>query len=304
MVITIVTPASAIRPLEPLLQAYRRKNYSVCFEIAKDFSMLPQFLQRITEKTDATLVIGPRKRSPRTAIRGPVLRCGGGKLIPVGYVPDMGGKALNVFAQTAAHIHQRVPALQPIAILSQWNPQYLRLATRIEDLLRIQKNPVFRWTSDLILREDMVPGLRSGLAAAVYVGHGRPVGWVGYRGTRIHHLAGSVGEPLGALISLCCRTASRKRVGLSFSEAVPMQGIAGSAFGSVTDTLHINNTRWAVRICAALKRGATHIGELIVNALPFDSEVVNEYRLLGDPVAPLFGASQAVQRAQTIKVAH
>jgi acyl carrier protein len=187
-------------------------------------------------------------------------------------------------------------------VLSQWHPQYLRLAHRIEHLLQHEGLPVFGWTSDIVYREDMARGLRAGLAAAVYVGHGRPVGWVGYYGTRIHHLQAEAGEALGVLLMLCCRTASRCRTSLSFAESVPLKGIAGAAFGAIGPTTHLDNTRWAVGLCAALGKGARTVGELIIQAMPTSPQAYKSYRLLGDPVAPIVAAASAIEQASVIPV--
>lgn len=288
------------QPLEPLLEAYAGRGV----EVQRISTDMPdaESLQRAADESDALLVVGSRKRSPRTALPGPVMERGDGTVIPAAWLPDVGAEKLRRFAETAARLHQREAATQPFAVLSQWHPQYLRLAGRIESLLHKQHKPVYRWTSDIVYRDDMARGLRAGLAAAVYVGHGRPVGWVGYYGTRIQHLQDIPGEPLGALLSLCCRTASRRRTPLSFSEAVPLSGVAGAAFGAVGPTLHLNNTRWAVAICSALQTGVRSIGELIVKALPPNLDAVADYRLMGDPLSPLLGTEAALAEAEKIAV--
>ncbi len=288
------------QPLEPLLEAYAGRG----FDVQRITGDMPdaESLQWAANESDALLIVGSRKRSPRTALPGPVARRSDGSLIPAAWLPDAGADALRRFSQTAARLHQRDAVNQPFAVLSQRHPQYLRLAGRIETLLHKQHKPVYRWTSDIVFRDDMARGLRAGLAAAVYVGHGRPIGWVGYYGTRIHHLQDIPGEPLGALLSLCCRTASRRRTPLSFSEAVPLSGVAGAAFGAVGPTLHLNNTRWAVAICSALQDGVRSIGELIVKALPPNLDAISDYRLMGDPLSPLFGTEAALTEAGKIAV--
>ena len=57
---------------------------------------------------------------------------------------------------------------------------------------RGHRTRVFWWPADEIVRDDMTVGLGHGLAVALYVGHGRPSGWVGYAGVRAHHLADTV----------------------------------------------------------------------------------------------------------------
>jgi len=289
-------------PLTALLDVYEEKGYAVDRITIDGTLPPPPALEAAAAESDALLVIGPRQRAARTALSGPVVWRSDGRAIPAGWLPDLGPVAVRRFSETAALLHRRTGNLQPIAVLSQWMPRYLKLAERIEQILERQKEFVFRWSSDLLLREDMVRGLRSGLAAAIYIGHGRPTGWVGYRGTRLRHLVDQPGEPLGAVVSLCCQTASRRRTGLSFSEAIPLHGVAGAAFGSVTNTLHFNNTRWAVGLCTALNDGVTSLGEWIVKALPPNEQCVTDYRLLGDPLAPLVGTPEGIARAQAIEV--
>jgi hypothetical protein len=299
---TIGIVARRWRVLEPLLQAYAEEGWEI-LRLTSDPPAGEQ-LAALAEQIDALLVLGDRRRSPSTVLPGPLLWRRDGSPIPAGWLPDVGDEALGIFARCAARLHTRskdqVPP--PIAILSQWHPQYLRLALRIEQLLENQGMPVFRWTSDIVYREDMARGLRSGLAAAVYVGHGRPAGWVGYYGTRIHHLQTGQGEALGALLSLCCRTASRRRTSLSFAEAVPLMGIAGAAFGAIGPTAHTDNTRWSVGLCAALGKGVRTVGEWIASAAPTSSQACASYRLLGDPVSPLLAADSALERASTIPI--
>lgn len=302
MHITVIAAAHNWELLAPLLDAYDDKGYAVQRLTLNSALPPPSELVAVANDSDALLVIGPRQRSPRTVLPGPVVRLADGRAIPAGWLPDIGPDAVRLFGRTAAQLQRRAGSVQSIAVLSQWHPQYLKLAQRIERILRLQQTPVLRWSSDLLLREDMARGLRCGLAAAIYVGHGWPVGWVGYRGTRLQHLADQPGEPLGALLSLSCYTASRRRTGLSFAEGIPLYGIAGAAFGAVTSTLHFNNTRWAVRVCLALKTGVSTVGELIVAALPSTERSVTDYRLLGDPLAPLVGTADGLAQAQAIEL--
>jgi hypothetical protein len=200
-------------------------------------------------------------------------------------------------------VQRRAEQQVSVALLGQWHPQYLRVADRIESLLA-SRLALLRWTGEVIGREALLPALRTGLGLALYVGHGRPVGWVGYHGVRGHHFATASGtrdrEPLGALLSLCCRTASRRRVGLSYAEALPLQGVAAASLGATTDTLHTDNTRWAVGLCDALLAGARRIGELVVRGAPVSPEACAPYRLIGDPMAPLACEHIAVARAAAV----
>ncbi len=170
-------------------------------------------------------------------------------------------------------------------MLGERHPRYDDLAERIVGLSRSMGQPTLRATAYDLTREDLADLLASGPAVGVYVGHGRPVGWVGYAGLRAHHLTPGPGAPAGAIVSLTCRTASRQRTGLSFAEAMPLLGVAAAALGAVGPTLHTANARWALRITRALPTAAT-IGDLVVAVAPHDPHAAY-YRLTGDPTAPL-----------------
>jgi hypothetical protein len=88
---------------------------------------------------------------------------------------------------------------------------------------------------------------------------------------------------------------------LSYSEALPLLGVVAASFGATSDTLHTDNTRWAVALCDVLSAGASTIGELIVRAAP-SAGAVAPYRLIGDPLAPLAVPRKAVARAAAVPV--
>jgi hypothetical protein len=173
--------------------------------------------------------------------------------------------------------------------LAQRHVRYRDLSARI--IRELQSGAtVYAWTADELMRDDLVDGLGLGLGAAIYVGHGRPIGWVGYRGVRSHHLD-TLGKPIGVMLSLTCLTASRRRTGLSFAEALPLRGAAAASFGAVGPTDHLDNSRWALRLTRVIaERPRLTIGELVVAAYP-DSPASRGYRILGDPLAPLIDAS-------------
>lgn len=296
--LAFVASRSALDALEPLRAAYARSGHVVAVE---EPDAKAQQLGELADAVDALLVVGPRRRSPRTALPGPVLRARGGRRVPVGWLPDAGAIALRRFALAAASVHERMGAGPPtVALLAQRSRRYRDLARRIERLLGEGEGVVrpLRWSADELLRPDLVRGLGFGLAAAVYVGHGRPVGWVGYGGTRAHHLAGG-GKPLAALLSLTCLTASRRRVGLSFAESIVLGGGVASAFGAVCSTDHRWNARWALRLAGALLGGPTTLGDLVAAAEGNDPAVAG-YRIVGDPLAPLADEQDAAARAESL----
>jgi hypothetical protein len=114
-------------------------------------------------------------------------------------VPGTTGSALLRFGEVIGKVHSRKKEIPSLALLSQRHPRYLSLSERMRDILKAdRKYKVFQWNAERVYREDMLTGLASGIGAAIYFGHGRPVGWVGYYGLRAHHFDGLSGEPLGA----------------------------------------------------------------------------------------------------------
>jgi hypothetical protein len=152
----------------------------------------------------------------------------------------------------------------------------------------------------VIGRDEVIDALGSGLGLAIYVGHGRSVGWVGYRGLRARHFDSFRGEPMGGVVSLCCRTASRRRTGLSYAESLPLRGVTAASFGAVSETRHTDNTRWAIRICETLALGVDTLCELIARSAPPNSSATAPYRLIGDPFAPLAAENSGAKRAGAI----
>lgn len=283
-----------------LLKAWQASGIGV--EIVEYASDMPDLgaLAAQRPRLDAALLAGPARYAPNTALSGPIVLNGAGKSIPAAWFPIKNAENNRRFAAAAARVHGRARQATGVALLGQWHPRYLRLADRIETLLK-NEHRTFRWTSEAIGREEVVEALGAGLGLGLYLGHGRPVGWVGYYGMRARHFEHFAGEPLGGLLSLCCRTASRRRTGLSYAEALPMLGVAAASFGAVRETLHTDNTRWAVRICEALLAGVDSLGELIVRAAPPNASAVLPYRLIGDPLAPLRGEVAGLKRAGRVK---
>jgi hypothetical protein len=299
--IGVIATARGLDGLEPLLRAYTREGDVVVLEGRPPPSRAE--LEGHAGDVDAILVVGPRRRSPRTAVPGPFVTAGDGRRVPVGWVPDCGWEPVRRFAETAARIHERGRhdgRGKTVAVLAQRSRRYRDLSHRIERLLGESGGVVrpLRWTADELARDDMARGLGYGLSAAVYVGHGRPAGWVGYRGVRAYHIA-DADQPTGAVLSLTCLTASRRRVGLSFSEALVLGGAAAATFGAVCSTDHRWNARWALRITRALAQGIPTVGELVA-AAEQDDPAVAGYRIIGDPTAPLVDAPEAASRAETL----
>lgn len=298
----LVLPADALADFGELLLAWRERGIQVTTLVIDGAVPDVQTLLAGTETTDAVLLAGSARRAPATVVAGPFVTDRSGRRVPVAWLPLTGRANTRRFAATAARVQRRAREQAAVAVLGQWQPRYLRVADRIEALLAPRLRTL-RWTGDVLGRDDTVRSLGSGLGLAMYVGHGRPVGWVGYHGVRAHHFErawadpAAPGEPLGAVLSLCCRTASRRRVGLSYAEALPLLGVAAASFGAIGDTLHTDNTRWAVGLCDALAAGAQTVGELIARGAPASPAAASSYRLIGDPMAPLSGTLRGLARA-------
>ena len=251
-------------------------------------------LAALADRADAVLVVGPRVRAPRTVLPGPCVPSGDGRTVPVAWLPDTGD--LGTFARAAARVHRRAMTRRgsprTFAVLGERQPRFDRLAERVVRLAG--EDPTgrlvpARWTAYEVDRGEVALRLGRGPGLAVYVGHGRPVGWVGYAGLRAHHLEPE--EPVGALVSLTCKTASRRRTGLSFAEALPLRGVAAATVGAVGPTLHTANARWALRLTRAAATAST-VGDLVAAVAPHDPAAA-AYRLIGDPPAPLLDAAPA-----------
>lgn len=273
----------------------------------------PQTLTDLAAGSSAVLVVGSRQRSPRTVLPAPVLTAPDGRVVPAAWLPATSAQDLARFARTAMAVHARAAAVtdtadgghaasvsgatRTLVVLGERHPRFDRLAERIvviggeaDDDVRVRRATAYE-----LSRDDLVDLLATGPALGVYVGHGRPVGWVGYAGTRAHHLADAVSraghQPAAAVVSLTCQTASRRRTGLSFAESLPLRGVTAATLGAVTSTVHTGNARWALRIARGLGTART-IGDLVAMVAPHDPHA-RTYRLLGDPTAPLLDAPLA-----------
>lgn len=290
--VTVVADHAVTVALAPLLEAWQQEGRRVRVEPVGLPD--PATLTGLAQRAAAVLVVGPRNRAPRTVLPGPVVVAPDGRAVPVAWLPDTGPTALRTFALAAARVHARAQDVgsdrRTFAVLGERHPRFDRLADRIVRLAAEDPDQILearRWTAYEVDRAELSRLLGQGPGLAVYVGHGRPIGWVGYAGLRAHHLTPA--EPAGAVVSLTCKTASRRRTGLSFAEALPLRGVAAATLGAVGPTLHTANARWALRLTRAASTAAT-IGDLVAAVAPHDPGA-GAYRLLGDPTAPLLDAA-------------
>jgi len=289
----LVAPNKALHALEVLIETHRARRPVKIINPERDWTS-------VLGDVEGVLLVGDRRRTPRTALPGPFVLAEDGRRVPVGWLPFTGSGELRCFSAAAAEVQSRSEGSGPIALLGQWDDHVTRTVTRA---LRILKGggdtppvPVFWWTADRIIRRDLLTALRLGLGLALYSGHGRPYGWSGYHGLHSRHLLYAKGLPTGAILSLTCHTANRHRVALSFAEMIPLAGIAAAAFGAVRSTRTLDNWWWGISICEALSgHPRCTIGELVLRACPPRQEQWECYRIIGDPLAPLIGASSATE---------
>lgn len=284
-----------------LSETYSRLNIQCeCVEYTGRPPAIDFYTPYLNNNISAVLVVGKKLYAPSTVLPGPFL-FSNNKKIPAAWLPLQKVDDVYTFIKTLKKVHRRKKIIPGMALLAQWHPQYLRLTNRMSDLLEDQI-PVFKWTGDVITREDVVTALGSGLGMGIYFGHGRSVGWVGYYGMRSHHFESFEGNPLGCMLSLCCKTASRKRTGLSYAESLPLMGVTAAAFGAVRETRHTDNMKWALRICDAINNGIDNLADLLLFAEPPNIEAVEHYRIIGDPFAPLYSDTGGIKRAKAVAV--
>jgi len=299
----------AVEALSELVEAWRTAAIDV--ELEPFAGAIPDVTALVAShpSLDAAMLVSSSRWAPRTVLPAPFATRRDGRRVPIAWLPFRDVASLRCFAATAARVQHRAGTRRALALFGQWLPSYLRVTDRMRCLANDGGVRAFRWTGDAITRESMISAIGCGLGLGLYVGHGRPVGWVGYHGVRAHHFheqesnnaPRSAREPMGAILSLCCRTASRRRVGLSYAESLPLLGVAAASFGAVGDTLHTDNTRWAVGVCSALADGATTVGDLLVRAAPASPSALQSYRLIGDPLAPLGSDDQSLGRARRVR---
>ena len=302
----LCTTRPALGALGEVVEAWREAAIDVEIDLYRD--AMPNVVALVGQRAhlDAALLVSSARRAPNTILPSSVAADRDGRRVPIACLPFRDAESLRRFAATAAKVQRRGGNRKAVALLGQWLPNYLRVTDRMRSLAGDGGVRAFRWTGDAITRESMVTAVGCGLGLGLYVGHGRPMGWVGYHGVRAHHFRGSDetdvrGEPMGAILSLCCRTASRKRVGLSYAESLPLMGVAAASFGAVKETFHSDNTRWAVGVCTALTEGAETVGDLIARAVPASPAAIASYRLIGDPLAPLGSDERSLRRAGRVR---
>lgn len=290
----LVAPPSALAALRPLVEAHaaRRPVHVVAPE--RDW-------QVALDGAAGVMVVGDRRRSPRTGVDGVFVTDAGGRRVPLGWLPRVDDAGLARFAAGAAEVERRIGRAGPVALLGQWDDQVQRTVARSLELLAdtdgAERLRAFWWTADRIIRRDLLVALRHGLGLAFYFGHGRAYGWSGYHGLHSRHLEHARGEPAGAILSLTCSTAARRGGKISFAETIVLNGIAAATLGAVRATRTVDNWRWGLALCRELARDpGRRIGDLVVAAgttAAHEWLAGDTYRIIGDPLARLVGADAA-----------
>jgi len=284
---------AALALLEPLLQAHRRRRSVHVASGAIDGPLL--------QTAAAALCIGGAGATPGRALSGPFLTRPDGSNVPVGWLPDAGAR-LAVYARAAADVQDRRPSetgAGPYLLLGEFDDRALDTVARMQE--RMPRGAgVYRWTSERIPRNGLIEALGDGAAAAFYVGHGLAGGWVGYGGFGVAAAAEAARDPLGAVLSLSCSTAARPRSGYSFCEELALTGLCAAAFGAVSRTLHRHNVALALDLAATLADDPCPTLASLLLACAWPRDLVERYRIIGDPLAPLLAAPAAASAARAV----
>lgn len=294
----VAGPAAALARLAPLVAAHRCIRPVVTLPDPPD-DWIARSREHLPAGAAAVLAVGPGRLTPRRALPGLWLPDAAGGRVPAGWLPAV-GEGLATYAAAAARALARAAAERAIVVLGQWEDRFLRVGLRTQRWMEKHDadTPTFLWTAERIGRSDMLSGLAHGPALAIYFGHGRPRGWPAYHGLRHDHFPKPWPEPVGALLTLCCENASRWRTSLSFAERLALAGVAGGILAAVTKTRHEDNRRWGPALCEAYTRHRpATLADLVARSeLPPALRDGGPYRFIGDPLAPLAGATDSVRR--------
>lgn len=224
------------------------------------------------------------------------LQADDGGSVPIGWISDRVDVLVRYVGSLAGH-PERQGTPGPVALLAQWEDRSLRLADDLEGRVTAK---LLRWTAERLARRDLLPALGTGLGAALYVGHGERWGWRGYGGVTSDQVLAHGGHPVGAVLSLTCKTASLDGGEPNFCDALVAGGASLAALGCVESSEHVDNRRLALALAARLGRARTLAD--CVRDLPVSW--LKGYRISGDPAAPLGGTDGAWDRAQSVFAPH
>lgn len=233
-----------------------------------------------TTRPRALLAVVPRRRSLVRLVPGP---CVAG--VPVGVIQADHGSDLASWLATRTHTGG-----ENRLVLAMWKPYYLSLAQRFACSIGAQAA-----FADCTERETVCRLLAEGPRSAIYIGHGRPQGWSGYRGLRLHHLqAVARKRPIGTVLALACSNLKRRGAEPGFGQQLVLTGAARAFFGAIDNVRIRPFTRIAESIHEAIAaRRRLTIGELLADLdARFRSDrdlqsAWSKLRLVGDPLQPV-----------------
>jgi hypothetical protein len=288
----VAAPAAALARLQPLIQAHRRRREVCVVET-------PEAIGLHLNHAAAVLIVGGRGATPRRALPGVFLAAPNGARVPAGWLPDAGARLAN-YARTAGAVLERdlVHERGPAVVLGEFDTRALALVDRLASALA-GTMPVFNWTAQRLTCDGLIAALGTGPGIAVYFGHGLAGGWAGYGGFGRDQIADMTGTPpIGAILSLSCSAASRPRRGLSFCEEAVLSGVCAAALGARGRTLHARNAELGTMFARGLQDPS--IATLADLLLAVPAGALDRYRVLGDPLAPLLGASGCEAAARQV----
>ncbi|HLJ87292.1 MAG TPA: hypothetical protein VKZ53_10755 [Candidatus Angelobacter sp.] len=292
----VAGPALALARLSVLASAHR--SHRPVLEVGSLQEAIPHL-----NHAAGVLLVGGMHRS-LSDLPGVFLEAPNGRRVPVGWLPDVGGR-LETYAHAAAQVQLRCGQGQergPLALLGENGSRYLDLTGKIRTILEDtqDKLALVQWTAERIVRRDLVKALGVGLGAAIYCGHGVAAGWVGYGGFDGDDAAAACGNPIGAVLSIACSVSAGSGALQSFSENLALSGLCAAAFGAVQPTLHERNVELALALSAALQSPAIITLADLVSASGIPADGLESYRIAGDPLAPLLGDAGAMVKARAV----
>src|SRR5215217_963219 len=185
MKLLVILTKAHKNPLRPLVEMWKAKGHLVRFSYYEGRDVPgKEAIIHIAQNADAVMILAPANRAASTLIDAPVLHVGE-RIVPVSLVPVPDEATLLSFVATTLEVHRRTGVNQAIALLAQRFPRYLKVTDKIyQELHKEGSVKAYKWTSDVIHPGDMLYGINQGAGICLYMGHGRPSGWVGYYGIR------------------------------------------------------------------------------------------------------------------------
>ncbi len=291
---------AALTSLAPLIEAHRRMRPVRLLDLPAGGLPSPEWWRAHLDGVAAVMIAGDGRHAPRLALGGVFLADASRRRVPAGWLPGDHAERARYARAAASVVRRAADGLPrgPLVLLAQWEDRALQFTNELEmEIAENNRLPLFRWSAERVMRHDLLAGLCCGLGGAIYCGHGNATGWLGYGGVSAQDLAAAAGEPIGAIISLSCSIATRARRKASFAEELVTGGLCAAVLGAAGRTLHLKNRVLGRAFCAAIAGGAPTLGEALT-AVPPDT--LAHYRIIGDPLAPLVGARDALARSRAV----